>query len=262
MNLQLTGKKALVLAASGGLGKATALELAREGATVALCSRSLSRAQATAEEIRAQTGGEVHAIEADVAHKHGIETLMDDAINALGSLDILICNAGGPMPGGFDAQTEDSWQSAFQLTLMSVVRSIEAALPWFRVNGNGSIVVLGSSSIKQPLPNLLLSNVFRPGVHALVKHLASELADSNIRINMVSPGRILTDRIYQLDAERAKRENKTIDAVQAASLAHIPLNRFGDPAEFARTVVFIASPAASYTTGASLLVDGGMVKAL
>lgn len=262
MNLHLAGKKALVLAASGGLGKAIALELSREGAEVALCSRDLFRAESAADGIRSSTGGPVHAFEADVANEASLEQLMSDATSALGALDILICNAGGPPPGGFKEQTEDSWRTGFELTLMSVTRSIRLALPHLRNSGGGSILVLGSSSIKQPLPNLLLSNVFRPGIQALVKHLSGELAIDNVRVNMLSPGRILTDRTKQLDEARAKRENKTAAEIQAASEAQIPLGRMGEPEEFARVGVFIASPAASYMTGASVLVDGGMVKAL
>jgi 3-oxoacyl-[acyl-carrier protein] reductase len=258
----LAGKRALVLAASSGLGKAVATELSREGAAVALCSRDSGRAEAAAAGIRAETGGTVHSFTADVADGASIVNLVESSAAALGGIDLLVCNAGGPPPGGFATLDEAAWRTGFELTLMSVIRSIHAVLPHFRSAGGGSVLVLGSSSVKQPLPNLLLSNVFRPGIQALVKHLSGELAGDNVRVNMLSPGRILTDRTRQLDAARAEREGRPLEEVQADSVAQIPLGRLGDPAEFARVAVFLASPAASYMTGSSVLVDGGMVRAL
>lgn len=262
MDLGLTGKRALVLAASSGLGKATALELSREGAVVAICSRNQGRADAAAEEIRAETGGTVYPFVADVASEASLEQLLDTASKALGGLDILVCNAGGPPPGNFETLDEAAWSRAFELTLMSVTRSIRFALPHFRSTGSGSVLVLGSSSVKQPLPNLLLSNVFRPGIQALVKHLSAELAGDSVRVNMLSPGRILTDRTRQLDAARAEREGIPLEEVQAASVAQIPMGRLGEPAEFGRVATFLVSEAASYMTGSSVLVDGGSVRAL
>lgn len=262
MDLGLTGKRALVLAASSGLGKAIATELSREGAKVAICSRESARAGSTADEIREATGGTVYPFEADVSKLADLEKLMTDSVQALGGLDILVCNAGGPPPGNFQTLEEDAWDRAYQLTLMSVTRSIRLALPHFRSAGGGSVLVLGSSSIKQPLPNLLLSNVFRPGIQALVKHLSGELAGDAVRVNMLSPGRILTDRTRQLDAAKAEREGRPLEDVQAESVAQIPLGRLGDPEEFAKVGTFLVSGAASYVTGSSVLVDGGMVKAL
>ncbi len=262
MDLNLNGKRALVLAASSGLGRASATELAREGARVALCSRDAERARATAAEIAAETGAEVHGFAADVADADSLHAAFEAASDALGGLDVLVTNAGGPPPGNFDGTDEAAWDKAYQLTLQSLVRSARAAIPHFRAAGGGSIVALASSSVVQPIPNLLLSNVFRPAVRALCKHLAEEWASDGVRVNVVSPGRVQTPRVDQLDAAKAEKTGSTPEEVRAASVAQIPLGRLGDPAEFGRVVAFVASPAASYLTGTHLLVDGGLVRAL
>lgn len=262
MDLQLSGKRALVLAASSGLGLAVARELHAEGASVALCSRSLERATEAAADIAGTDGSpRVHAFEADVSDAASLERLFAGAVDALGGLDILVCNAGGPPPGGFSALSESDWDGAYRLTLQSVVRSVRLAVPHLEVGG-GSILALASSSVKQPIPNLLLSNVFRPAVNALCKHLASELAPKGIRVNVLSAGRVHTQRIEELDAAAAKRQGKSVEEVREASIAAIPLGRLGDPAEFGRVGAFLCSGAASYVTGSSWLVDGGMVKSL
>src|SRR5690625_476859 len=262
MDLQLKGRRALVLAGSSGLGRAVALELAREGASVALCSRSLERAEAAAADIRGETGAQVHAFEADVAVASDLERLVAAAAETLGGIDVLVCNAGGPPPGNFSTLDDDAWRRGFELTLMSVVRSIRHARPHLAEGEGGAVLVLGSSSIKQPLPNLLISNVYRPGIQGLVKHLSGEFAVQGIRVNMLSPGRIHTDRIDQLDAANAERLGKSVEEVRAESVAQIPLGRLGTPEVFGRVAAFLVSPAASYMTGSSLIVDGGMVKAL
>jgi 3-oxoacyl-[acyl-carrier protein] reductase len=262
MNLGLEGKLALVTAASGGLGFATALALSAEGATVAICSRDEERARNAARRIEAETGTAVFSYSADVSRADSLEALFEAAIRDLGGLDIVVCNAGGPPPGGFASLSEGHWDSAYSLTLQSVVRSVRLALPHVRKRGGGAILALGSSSVEQPIPNLLLSNVFRPAVHGLCKSLASELAGDGIRVNLLSPGRVETERIQQLDEDRAQREGRPIEEVKAASLAAIPLGRLGRPEEFGRVAAFLCSEAASYITGSSLLVDGGMVRNL
>ena len=262
MDLGLTGKRALVLAASSGLGRATALELAREGAHVALCSRELARAQEAADAIAAETGATVHAFEADVADAASLEAVFAAATQALGGFDVLVNNAGGPPPGNFQDLDEASWDRAYTLTLQSVVRSVRLALPHLKQSGGGSILTLASSSVLQPIPNLLLSNVFRPAVRALSKHLAEELAPDGIRVNVLSPGRVLTPRIEQLDAANAEKSGRTVQQVRDATVAQIPLGRLGEPAEFGRVAAFLSSPAASYVTGEHLLVDGGLIRGL
>lgn len=261
MDLELKNKTALVTAGSSGLGYASALALAREGAEVAICSRSAERAREAAQRIEQETGSRVRSYQADVTSEADLEALIDSVETDFGTLHALVCNAGGPPPGGFGATTEAQWAQAFDLTLMSVVRTARLALPLLQKEG-GAILALGSSSVKQPIPNLLLSNVFRPAVQALVKHMAIEYAPSGVRINMLSPGRILTARLDQLDAARAEREGKTPGEVRAASVSSIPLGRLGTPDEFGRVAAFLCSGAASYMTGSSVLVDGGMVRAL
>ena len=262
MDLGLKGRRALVLAASSGLGRATATELAREGARVALCSRDLQRARAAADDIAQETGGEVHAFEADVADGASLEALFENVARELGGLDVLVANAGGPPFGGFESLDEANWDRAYQLTLMSVARAARLALPHFREAGGGSILALASSSVVQPIPNLLLSNVFRPAVRALCKHLAEEYAGDGVRVNVLSPGRVLTPRIDQLDAANAKKTGKTPEQVRADAVSKIPLGRLGDPAEFGRVAAFLSSPAASYVTGEHVLVDGGLIRSL
>ena len=262
MDLGLSGKRALVLAASSGLGRASALELAREGARVALCRRDPGRADEAAQAIRAETGAEGHAFEADVADAASLEALFAAATDALGGLDVLVANAGGPPPGGFAALDEDAWDRAYQLTLQSVVRAARLAIPHLQAAGGGSILATASSSVVQPIPNLLLSNVFRPAVRALCKHLAEELAGDGIRVNVLSPGRVLTPRIDQLDQANAAKTGSTPEQVRADAIAKIPMGRLGDPAEFGRVAAFLSSPAASYVTGEHLLVDGGLIRGL
>ncbi|WP_288482243.1 SDR family oxidoreductase [uncultured Deinococcus sp.] len=257
MKLFGTPTPALVTAASSGLGFATALELAREGAAVALCSRDLPRAQEAAQEITAATGAPVLALEADVRDPAACTAVVEQAAEALGGLGILVCNAGGPAPGGFERFDDAAWAEAFDLTLMSTVRLTRAALPHLRAGG-GRILTIVSSSVRRPLPNLTLSNALRPAVQGLMKSLSLELAP-DIAVNCIAPGRVLTERIQELDEARAAREGRTWEQVRAQTEREIPLGRLGDPAEFGRVAAFLCSPVASYITGSTLLVDGGAV---
>src|SRR5690606_3889765 len=207
-------------------------------------------------------GADVLALEADVTRPEDIERLFSAAVERFGGVDVLVTNAGGPPAGTFDRFDDDDWQRAFELTLMSAVRLIRRAIPEMRARGGGSIVVMTSSSIKQPIPNLLLSNVMRAGVAALAKTLADELAGDNIRVNTLVPGRIATQRIEELDRANAERQGVDVETVTRQQLASIPMGRYGDPAEFAAGAVFLAADAASYITGATLQVDGGMIRSL
>lgn len=262
MNLGLEGTRALVLASSSGLGHATALALAEEGARVAICGRDRGRIDEAAASIRDATGAEVHAFVADVAEAADLEALVGDAVAALGGLDALVCNAGGPPAGGFEALDEAAWDRAYRLTFQSVVRSIRLALPHLAEGRSPAILALASSSVKRPIPNLLLSNVFRPAVQALTNALAEELAPHGIRVNCLSPGRIHTARTDELDAKRAERQGTTLEEVREASVANIPLRRLGRTEEFGRVAAFLLSDAASYMTGSSVLVDGGAVSCI
>lgn len=263
MNLGLQGKRALVLAASGGLGYAIAEALAQEGAQVALCSRDLGRAEAAAERIRSGfAGAQVHAFAADVADAGSLETLFGSVTTALGGLDVLVNNAGGPPVGNFRDLDEAAWARGFELTLMSVVRSVRLALPAFEAAGGGRVLTVMSSSVKQALPNLLLSNVYRPALAGLTKSLAVEFGPKNIQVLGIAPGRIATERTDELDAAAAKRSGSTFEAVRAASVATMPAGRLGHPEEFGRVGAFLCSPAASYISGSVILVDGGSIRAL
>lgn len=261
MDTGLKGKVAVVTAASAGLGKAVATAFADEGANVVMCSRSQERIEAAAADVR-DRGVDVLALEADVTKPEDIERLFSAAVERFGGVDVLVTNAGGPPAGTFDRFDDDDWQRAFELTLMSAVRLIRRAIPEMRARGGGSIVVMTSSSIKQPIPNLLLSNVMRAGVAALAKTLADELSGDNIRVNTLVPGRIATQRIEELDRANAERQGVDVETITRQQLANIPMGRYGDPAEFAAGAVFLASAAASYITGATLQVDGGMIRSL
>jgi 3-oxoacyl-[acyl-carrier protein] reductase len=259
MDLGLRGKRALVTAASDGLGRAVARGLAAEGARVAICSRQREKIDAVGREIAA-TKAEVHALVADVSRAEDCARVVADAAAALGGLDILFANAGGPRTGQFVDLADDDWRAAFDLTLMSVVRLVRAAIPHLEKSGSGRILVLTSTSVKEPIPGLLLSNAMRAAVTNLVRTLADELAPKGIRVNTVAPGRIATERLKQLDEGKAKRIGSTPDAVRAAEERAIALGRYGKPEEFADAVVWLASERASYVTGTTILVDGGKLK--
>jgi len=262
MDLGLRGKVAMVAAASQGLGKAVALGFAREGANLALCARNQAALEAVAAEAR-RYGVDALAVPADVTRAEDIAKFVEKAVAHFGGIDILVTNAGGPPAGTFQDFADDApWQAAFELTLLSAVRLIRGVLPSMRARGGGAIIVMTSSSIKVPIPNLILSNVFRAGVAALAKTLAEELAPYNIRVNNVLPGRIATERLLYLDQVNAERAGVSVEEIRQRTIAQIPLGRYGDPEEFANAVVFLASERASYITGASLQVDGGYIKCI
>ncbi len=265
MDLGLSGKVALVAAASKGLGRAIAEEFAREGAKVAMCSRDEAAITSAAQDIVRKTKGDVLPIAADVSTLEGCEAFIQAAIAKYGALDILIVNAGGPPPGRFDDLDDAAWQKAMDLTLMSAVRLTRLALPQMRKQKAGSIVYSTSTSVRQPSQylNLILSNALRGGVHGMMKTIATDLAKEGIRVNAVQPGRIATDRLIQLDTDTAARLGTTPDAVRKRyEDTVIPMGRYGRPEEYAAAVVFIASPKASYIAGVSLQVDGGMLMSM
>ena len=262
MDLGLSGKRVLVAAASKGLGRAIAAEFVREGAQVAICSRDRARIQQAAAEL----GGGAIGIEADVSIDDGCRRFVDESVKRLGGIDVLIVNAGGPRPGKFVDLDDAAWQKTFELTLLSAVRLTRLALPELR-KSKGSIVFSTSTSVRQPgspaYGTLMLSNGMRAAVHGLLKTLATELAPDGIRVNAIQPGRISTERIAELDADTAKREGITVEKVQERfEKGVIPLGRYGRPEEFAAAAVFLASPRASYITGVSLQVDGGMLTSM
>jgi 3-oxoacyl-[acyl-carrier protein] reductase len=262
MDLGLKGKRALVLAASRGLGYACARGLAQEGCHLVICSRDEARIRAAADQIRKDTGAKVEPLVADVSSPAEADRLVGAAVSAYGGLEILVHNAGGPPAGGFAAVNEAQWKQAFEQNLMSLVRIVAAAVPEMKKAGYGRVLTIASSSIKQPIPNLVLSNAFRAGVWGLAKTLSQELGPQGILVNAIAPGRISTERIAELDQANATRTGKPIEEVRKASVASIPLGRLGDPEEFANLVVFLASARASYISGQGMFVDGAAGTAL
>lgn len=261
MNLGLQEKSALVLASSDGLGRAIALGLAAEGARVTLFARREVACFAVRDEIAALGLHPAHVVVGDLTRADDVQRAVAEAAERHNGLDILVNNCGGPPAGPFASFDDDAWRAAFDLTLLSYVRATRAALPFLRASGEARVLNLVSSSVKSPIENLVLSNVFRLGVIGLTKTLADELGPDRILVNAIGPGRVDTDRIARLDSLRATRAGVTPETIRANTARAIPLGRYGEPAEFARTAVFLCSAANSYVTGQTLLVDGGLAKA-
>jgi len=262
MDLGLAGKVACVAAASSGLGKASALELAREGARVAICARNKDRLERAAREIEEATGGDVLPVVADVTVSADAQRFIQTAVDRWGHLDVLVTNAGGPPTGTFESFDEQAWLDAFNLNFLSTARLIYAALPHLKAAGGGRIIAVTSVSAKQVLPNLILSNAVRAGVHGLIKTLALETGPHNITVNAVCPGPILTERLQGLFQRAVETQGITMEEAQRAWISQIPVGRLGQPREFGAVVAFLASERASFVNGALLQVDGGMVKAI
>jgi len=262
MELGLTGKRAIVMAASRGLGYASALGLAREGCKLIVCSRDQARIEAAAAAITKETNAEVKALVADVSSASEAKRLVDAAVSAYGGLEIVVHNAGGPPAGETLQMTDEQWQKAFEQNLLSFTRIVGAAAPEMKKAGYGRVITIASSSIKQPIPNLALSNALRAGVWGIAKTLSRELAPQGILVNVIAPGRIDTERIAELDQANATKSGKSIEDVRKASVGSIPLGRLGRPEELANLVVFLASQAGSYITGQAITVDGAAGTAL
>lgn len=262
MDFGLKGRVAIVGASSRGLGKACALELARDGAAVVICARETEALHATASEIRAVTGAEVLPIVADLTQDAQIRHLADEALRHYGRIDVLVTNNGGPRAGYFDDLSDEDWQQAHELTLMSAVRLIRAALRTMRLQQWGRIINITSVSVKQPIDNLLLSNVYRAGVVGLAKTLSQQVAGDGITINNVAPGYTRTDRVLELAESQARTGDKTVEQILAERTAAWPMKRMGEPEELAALVAFLASERASYITGTTIQVDGGYVVGL
>lgn len=257
MDLGLDGKAAAVMAASQGLGRATAQALAGEGARVAICARTRSTLEQTAEEIEAETGSQIVPIVADVSTPEGPGDFVEAAAEAFGGLDVLVTNKGGPPPGMFTDIADEDWQAGFELVVLSYVRAVRAALPYLADGEGGAVVAIESTSVKQPIDNLLLSTALRPSVVAASKALACQHGEDGVRFNVVLPGSMATDRIEDLVHDIADRQGITPDQAREQRFKGIPIGRFGQPIELGRAIAFLASPAASYITGGVYPVDGG-----
>ena len=260
MELGLTNKVAMVAGASRGLGFAVARALAAEDALVSMSSRDADAISAAAQRIQKETGGTVLAVAADVSSAKAIAHWHQATIDRFEGVDLLFTNSGGPPPGATLSFDDAAWARAFELLLMSAVRMIRLAVPSMAMRGGGAIVLPTSGSVKEPIANLALSNVIRGSVSALSKTLAMELAPKKIRVNQLIPGRIDTDRVRELDESNSKRLGISIEEVQKRAAAAIPLARYGAPEDFAHAAVFLLSDAAAYITGATLQVDGGMLR--
>lgn len=261
MDLGLAERVAITTASSKGLGKAIAMELAREGAKVVISSRDEARLRQAAHEISTATGNPVVPIVADVTRAEDVERLVSETLRRFGRLDILVTNAGGPPPGGFEAHDDAAWEAAFRLTLLSVTRLIRAALPAMKARRWGRIINVTGISARQPVDDLVLSNAYRAAVVNLAKTLSRSLAPFNITVNNVAAGTILTDRVQELAASRARAQGVDMEQALAQFTREIPLGRLGRPEEFAAAVVFLASERAGYITGVTLPVDGGVIRA-
>jgi 3-oxoacyl-[acyl-carrier protein] reductase len=260
---QLHGRVALVTAASRGIGRGIAEALAAEGVRLVIASRDPADISRTADEIANTYQVEVVPVAADVSSADAAERLVSTAAERFGRLDILVNNSGGPPGGVFTDFDDAAWQSAFDLLLLSVVRMVRAALPHLRASGAGRIINVESSSVKEPIPGLILSNSLRAGVAGLAKTLADELAPDQITVNTVLPGQILTDRLRGGFAEPAGRAGVDVDELARAEVAKmVPLGRVGEPADLANLVAFLCSELASYLTGLVVAVDGGRIRSI
>ena len=248
--------------ASKGLGYAVARALAGEGASVSIASRDREAIARAAEKISSETGARVHAVAADLSRADDIARWHAETMATFGGVHALYANTGGPPTGTALSFDDAAWQSAFDLLLMSVVRTVRIVVPSMKARGGGAILIGTSSSVKEPIPNLALSNVLRSAVTSLAKTLALDLAPDRIRVNTLIPGRIETDRLRYLDEINAKRSSTPLDKHRSRVIATVPLGRYGSPDEFGRAGAFLLSDAASYITGAHIQVDGGLIKGM
>jgi 3-oxoacyl-[acyl-carrier protein] reductase len=262
MDLGLRGKTALVCAGSRGIGRACAEALSAEGASVAVCARDAETLARAAEEISGKTGGTVLPVRADLTSADDIEGLFKEVGRAFGTLHVLVTNAGGPPPAGFEGTSDADWLRAFQLTFLSGVRCIRSCLPWMTRQGYGRIIALASFAVKQPIDNLIQSNAIRGAVAGMAKSLSREVADRNVTVNVVLPGYIMTGRLRTVIEKRARENRLTVEEAMEDRIAEIPAGRFGTPEEIGALVAFLASERASYITGATIQADGGLIRGL
>lgn len=262
MDFGLTGKRAVVLASSGGLGLGVGRALCAEGADVLLSGRSTDKLAAAADELSSAGPGKAQFVTVDLSDTDAARTLYDAATNDLGGIDILVNNTGGPPPGGVEDQESATWRGQFDTMVLRLIEMTNLALPGMREREWGRVLTLASSGIVQPIPNLSISNTIRSALVGWSKSLSNEVAKDGITVNILAPGRILTARTDQLDSAAASRLGKTLDEVRAASAATIPAGRYGSVEEFAAVAAFLVSQPASYVTGGVIRCDGGSIRSV
>ncbi|WP_159350140.1 SDR family oxidoreductase [Roseomonas harenae] len=260
MELGLRGKRALVMGASKGLGRAIAEALAADGASLAISGREVERLQPVCEALKGLGAASVHPFAADVAKGTDMDALADGAVAALGGVDILVLNHGGPPAGTAADLTEEALEMWFRRIVLSPIRLANKLLPAMRAQKHGRIIAVGSTGMVQPLPNLALSNVLRANIVGWAKTLADEVGPDGVTVNIVAPGAIRTDRSIELAGAAAAKQSKTPEQVIADREKTIPMRRYGTPDEFGKAAAFLASDAGSYITGTILRVDGGVVR--
>jgi 3-oxoacyl-[acyl-carrier protein] reductase len=262
LDLGLSGKSALITAASSGLGKATAIELAREGARIALNARNEDALLSAARQIRETTGAEIHPIVGDVSSEADVRRLVRETVGRFGGLEILVANAGGPPAGRFEDFTLEDYRAAVETNLFSTINLCREGVPHMRKRGWGRVVAITSIAAKQPIDDLILSNTSRAGVLGFAKTLSRDVAPFGITVNTVCPGYHLTDRLKSLAERTARNEGVSVEQIQSRWAADIPMKRLGRPEEFASVVTFLCSEQARYVTGTVIQIDGGQYKAL
>jgi 3-oxoacyl-[acyl-carrier protein] reductase len=262
MDLGLEGKTALVAASSRGLGRAIADELAREGASLLICARTVAPLEEAGQAIHDATGAEVVAVPTDLTNPQDVERLMETARTEFGKIDILVTNTGGPPPGLFESHTAEAWSAAVEQNLYSVLNLTRAVLPGMKEARWGRIINITSVAVKQPIDGLILSNAVRAAVTGFAKTLANEVASAGITVNNVMPGYTRTERLDGLAKNIAESQGITVEEAFENWEAQSPMKRIGEPKEFAALVAFLASERASYITGTSIPVDGGFIQAL
>lgn len=264
MDLGIQGRVALVAASGRGLGLATAERFAMEGCRVAMCDKDAGTLDEALESVRnaGDADTQAFAYPTDLTDAAAIDDLVSSVRRDLGAISILVTNSGGPPPGPFEAATDEKWQFAFQLTFMSAYRLIRAVLPDMKEQRWGRIINFTSRSLKEPIPNLIISNAVRLAVGGMAKTLAGEVASHGITVNNLCPGVTSTDRAIELAAARASKKGISVEQELSETASRIPVGRLARPEEQAAAAAFLASDLAGYITGVSLLVDGGAVKAL
>lgn len=262
MDLGLEKRVAAVGGASTGLGKAIAWSLAREGARVAICARGQEQLERTGLALHRASGQEIFAYACDLSTPTGPGDFVEATVKQFGGLDVLVCNAGGPPPTVMATTPPEAWTEALELSLLSTIRLVQAAVPYMRRERWGRIVCITSVSVKNPIPGLILSNTVRPGVVGFAKTVSEEYALDGITVNVVCPGYMATDRVAELSEGRAGEEGVSIGEILERTVSKIPVGRMGDPKELGDLVAFLASERAGYITGTTIQIDGGFVRSL